>query len=399
MWIGLLLFLTHLAPEAIDINPIVFTLSGIVIAWGMMFYRIFDLVPIALENIYQSIHDGVIILDNDKRIVGCNPIAVKVLGDYAKNPVGKMLKELTEFSKLVRPLFESEKGEFNMALEGKESIRHYHTRTSIIYNRNGLMIGRAIIFTDITRIIENENLLRDNELKLRELNATKDKLFSIIAHDLKNPFQVLLGFSELIQDEAEMINNELIKKYSNQLIQSTVQTHKLLQNLLDWSVAQSGGINFNPVTIKLKQIVDEVTDTIRPSALAKKISVEINVPPEYQIFADNKMIQTVIRNLIANAVKFSFANKTISISALRTEGYIELTVEDSGVGMNPEKVNDLFKIDKMSSSAGTSGESGTGLGLILCKEFIEKNNGSISARSTEGKGSAFIIRLPEANLR
>jgi signal transduction histidine kinase len=394
MWIGFVLYLLHLSPEGIDINPIVFTLSGIIIAWGMLYYRIFDIVPIALENVYQSIHDGVIILDNDERIVACNPVATSLLERFIDKPVGHRLRDSGEFFKQVLPLFQSDNGEHKATFELDNGTKFFFMRTSIIHNKEKNIVGRAVIFNDITRIIENENLLRESEQKLTELNATKDKLFSVIAHDLRNPFQTLMGFSELIHDEALQINNPIIISHSQRLIDSTLQAHKLLQNLLDWSVAQTSGVIVNLQKLNLSIVVSDALMVLNSVAADKQVTFVVDVPKHLNVFADANMIKTVFRNLLANAIKFSFENNKVEIHAMEDGQNCTIVITDFGVGMTQTQIDNLFMIGKLNSTKGTKGEYGTGLGLILCKEFMLKNNGAIWVESTQGFGSSFFLSLP-----
>lgn len=393
MWIGFVLYILHLSPEGIDINPIVFTVSGIIIAWGMLNYRIFDIVPIALENVYQSIHDGVIILDNDERIVACNPVATSLLERFIAKPVGHKLKDSGEFFNQVIPLFQSDNGEYNATFELDNNAKFYFMRTSIIHNKDKTVVGRALIFNDITRIIENENLLRESEQKLTELNATKDKLFSVIAHDLRNPFQTLMGFSELIHDEALQIDNPVIISHSQRLIDTTVQAHKLLQNLLDWSVAQSSGVIVNLQKLNLGLLVSETLLVLESTATEKKVSFVVDIPPQLHVYADANMLKTVLRNLLANAIKFSFEENKVEVRAVEDGQNCTIEITDFGVGMTQKQIENLFMVGKLNSTKGTKGEYGTGLGLLLCKEFIQKNKGTIWVESAVGKGSSFFLSL------
>jgi signal transduction histidine kinase len=394
MWIGFILFIFHLSPNGIDINPIVFTISGLIIAWGMMYYRIFDIVPIALENVYQSIHDGVIILDNEERIVACNPVAALVLEHFVVKPVGHKISESGNFYSRLLPLFNSETGEHNIALELENSTKFYFMRTSLIYNKSKVIVGRALIFNDITQIVENQNLLRQNEQKLKELNATKDKLFSVIAHDLRNPFQTIMGFSELIHDEAIQVDNKDIIAYSQRLIDSTLQAHKLLQNLLDWSIAQSTGVIVNFQKLNLSVVLSEAVGMLNAVASAKQVQVVVDVPNHLSVYADANMLKTVFRNLLANAIKFSYEQNTVEVRAFEDGENCTLVFTDYGVGMTEQQLDGLFTIGKLSSTKGTKGEYGTGLGLILCKEFVVKNKGVIWVESTLNAGSSFFISLP-----
>lgn len=241
---------------------------------------------------------------------------------------------------------------------------------------------------------------KNNEIKLIELNATKDKFFSIIAHDLKNPFNSIVGFSEYLVDLINAKDFEKVEEIAHIILKSSVQAMDLLSNLMAWSQSQSGRMVFRPESFEIADLVDEVITNLDGMAIQKAISVEKNISSNILVFADKKMIASVLRNLISNAVKFTSVNGEINVSSIEYESEIVVSVEDTGVGIPNEKINKLFLINENHSTLGTNKESGTGLGLILCKEFIEKNKGRIWVESEVGVGSTFhfSIRKSDQNL-
>lgn len=235
---------------------------------------------------------------------------------------------------------------------------------------------------------------RKSRIQLVELNATKDKLFSIIGHDLKNPFGTLINFSEmLIDDYLEMTDEEKIT-YLHMINEASQTGHEILDNLLQWSKTQSGKLEFAPQYIELSEIVDTNISLLKTSASNKGISIHSTVNGNSRVFADKIMLKTVLRNLIGNAIKFSHSEGTINISSGNKEGFIEVVVSDNGVGMSREEVDKLFNPSIFHSTTGTANEQGTGLGLLLCKEFVEKNGGKIWVESEMGKGSDFKFTVP-----
>ncbi len=230
--------------------------------------------------------------------------------------------------------------------------------------------------------------------KLIELNAMKDKFFSIIAHDLKNPFNQILGFSELLITELPKLNKEQIDDYIKEIYNASSLTYKLLENLLEWSRTQSGSITLKPSKIKVKDAVHNQIIFIRNLASIKEITLHNEVDENLIIYADSNMLQTILRNLISNAVKYSEISGTIVINARNIEYFVEISVCDTGIGIDSDSLQKIFRIDTNLSTAGTAQEAGTGLGLILCKEFVERHGGTITAESEKGKGSTFIFRLP-----
>ncbi|MGD8779146.1 MAG: PAS domain S-box protein [Ignavibacteria bacterium] len=230
--------------------------------------------------------------------------------------------------------------------------------------------------------------------ELKQLNATKDKFFSIIAHDLKNPFITIMGFSDLLCADYNELTDEERLFYIREMKKSADLSHSLLQNLLQWSRSQTGRIEFNPRKLEVAQIVDEIFDLLKVAAAKKQIKLQNKVLHSLQVTADEEMINTVFRNLITNAIKFSNRDGIVSVSAKEEEEFAEICVSDNGIGMDKNTIDNLFKLEATHSQPGTENETGTGLGIILCKEFIEKHGGTIGVESETGQGSKFYFTLP-----
>jgi PAS domain S-box-containing protein len=247
---------------------------------------------------------------------------------------------------------------------------------------------------DITQRRLAEDVLKEREIQLRELNATKDKFFFIIAHDLKNPFNSILGFCELLKREIEFKDFEAVEQYADIIYSGVDRTLKLLENLLTWARAQQGKIPFVPKSILLNKIVDSQIEDLRCIADRKNIRLFSNFHQKITIIADENMIKTILRNLISNAIKFTDKNGTVGISAEVKNGNVETSVLDDGMGMTSEEINNLFKMETSFSTPGTENERGSGLGLLLCMEFVKKHNGKIWVDSEPGKGSVFKFTIP-----
>lgn len=243
-------------------------------------------------------------------------------------------------------------------------------------------------------IEEQQKNVEKLNIDLQEANATKDKFFSIVAHDLKNPFSSLLVLSQLLIDDYDILSNEERKQFIEQINSAAENTYSLLQNLLEWARTQSGRTTINKEEIKLDKILHEALSVLKPIAKNKKIALRTHIPTNSIAWADKNMISTVMLNLISNAVKFTNQKGSIDISATYSNKHVEVEIADSGVGISKENLDKLFKPDIKFHTVGTDREKGTGLGLILCKEFIEKNNGEIWVESKEGAGSKFYFSLP-----
>lgn len=238
----------------------------------------------------------------------------------------------------------------------------------------------------------NEKYLAD----LKELNASKDKLFSIIAHDLKNPFSGLLNLSDMILKDVQEKNYDAVEEYASLLKTFSIQGYKLLINLLDWAKVQSNSILITLEPIQLSVLAEENRELIVSAAIQKNISIVYNIPEELRIIADSNMLQTVLRNLLSNAVKFTPVNGIVTLSAENVDDRVLIRVHDNGVGIQPENLKRLFRIDSSFSTNGTSNEYGTGLGLILCMDYLKKMDSEIQVESEVGKGSTFSFSLPLA---
>ncbi|GGK46516.1 MULTISPECIES: sensor histidine kinase [Flavobacteriaceae] len=236
--------------------------------------------------------------------------------------------------------------------------------------------------------------IEQNKLKLEELNKTKDKLFSIIAHDLRSPFNGILGFSELLIKNSKDFEVAESERYLGIINSSAKNTLILLDNLLHWVKTQTGQIICKPEKINLTSVIKEVLEISRSIAIIKSITLNYIQSDAIEVYADANMLKIVLRNIISNAIKFTNPYGKIEVSAIQNQNDIEITVSDNGVGMNEETLNKLFKIDSTIITIGTAAEKGSGLGLILCKEFVEKQRGKIWVESKLGKGSDFKFTLP-----
>jgi two-component system, sensor histidine kinase and response regulator len=251
---------------------------------------------------------------------------------------------------------------------------------------------------DITERKQFEKKLKDQANKLKELNATKDKFFSIIGHDLRNPFNGIMGFSELLMNEAQGLDPDLVAQYATIINSASKQAYRLLENLLDWAKMQQGTILYAPASFSLTNIVTDEVENFKYISDQKDISLENDINKEILVYADEKMIRTVLRNLISNAIKFTPKNGKIRIAADIKNGQAEVSVSDTGIGMSPETIDKLFSIQTSFTTYGTENEKGSGLGLVLCKEFVEKHGGKITVESEQGKGSRFCFSLQCAAL-
>ncbi len=255
------------------------------------------------------------------------------------------------------------------------------------YDLDNSFLGYIGSYYDVTNI-------KIDELNLIKLNETKDKLFSVISHDLKNPINAIIGLTDMLEKKIQKNEIESAAEYVKNINLSTQRVRNLLVNLLEWSISQNGKIGFHPVNIHLRSIIDEVIDLTKEMLNQKSISIELNCIEKDNVFVDREMIASVLRNFLTNAIKFSNTGGCIQILCEGAEEKINVTIKDNGIGMSEKVLNSLFKIGETISIHGTNNEKGSGIGLLLCKEFLDKHQSELILESKEGKGSTFKFSLP-----
>jgi len=390
------------------------------------------------EKIFNSSRDAIFLIDNNCNVKYLNPATEKIFGFTKEEALGKQLPQLilpehsqslflVDYNKWLShtPITGKHKS-FNInAVNHKNRLFHCEMNLSIVEFDNELAVccfakditERVLAEEEISKLIEemqlskeiieqnasemvmlNSKLIESGEM-LQELNASKDRFFSIIAHDLKGPFQGLLGYSQVLSNDLPSLTIEEIAEVANSLNHSANHLFKLLENLLNWSRIQRGVIECNPIDFELDLLIKQNVDLAILNANQKDITISTDVPHSLMVFADLNMINTILRNLLSNAIKFTHRNGSIRITAKEhSNSQVVVTVADNGIGMDEEMMSKIFRIDVHTSGLGTENEEGTGLGLILCRDLSEKNNGTISVESSLGKGTAFSVFLPNRKI-
>lgn len=282
------------------------------------------------------------------------------------------------------------------------AIGYYYYRISLLKRYNAELEKKVADRTfklkeSFDQVEEQSKILNQQKDQLQQLNSTKDKFFSIIAHDLRSPFQSILGLSDMLIEELKESSNSELKNYSGMIHDSSHHIYDLVENLLTWSRTQKNNMSFEPVEVDISSLIDDTLTLLHPNSDQKNISCEKHSGSDKHGFADKNMIEMVIRNLITNAIKFTPKKGKIFISITEKNNALQIEIHDNGVGIPPGDLSKLFRIDSNFSRKGTDGEAGTGLGLIICKEFIEKNNGRIWVESKPGQGSSFFFTVPFYN--
>jgi signal transduction histidine kinase len=255
---------------------------------------------------------------------------------------------------------------------------------------NNLILKNEIVVRE-----EAERMVKQQNEELQELNITKDKFFSIIAHDLRGPFAGFLGLTEMLAQTLHTMSLEQIQKFASSMEKSSKNLYRLLENLLQWSLMQRNVLNFKPQPNILLDLINESLAPVIEMATAKQIEIKIDIPVNLSIYADNQMFNTITRNLVTNAIKFTPQGGKVTLSAdSLNDKFVEIAIKDTGIGMPEDILKNLFNLGAVTSRKGTEGEPSTGLGLIICKDFVDKHGGKIRVESKEGKGSTFYFTFP-----
>ena len=291
---------------------------------------------------------------------------------------------------------------FSMRKKAEELFKKRNSKKTFPKTETGIL--RLLHELEVHRIeleLQNEELqlardkAEESETYLRELNATKDKLFSIISHDLRSPFCSIIGFSNLLTERVAKNDYDGIVEYARIIRDSSWRVMDLLMNLLEWSNTQTGKMEYNPEYIDLVVLIKEATALLSEGAQQKSIAILTQLSHNITVFADKAMISTILRNLISNALKFTHPDGKITISARQNRSELIVSVSDNGVGISKKTIENLFTFEESRSAMGTQREQGTGLGLLLCKEFVSKHGGKIWVESELGKGSTFYFTIPK----
>ncbi|NTW26564.1 MAG: hypothetical protein HGA37_17840, partial [Lentimicrobium sp.] len=385
--------------EGLDITVISFMVTGLVFLIGISRYRIFNILPLARHQITEIMQDGVVITDNDYKILFYNPAAKKLLKIDADFHFTDLKKIDWLFS-----YCNSNENDLEKEIElqaGVNSNIWYSINRSRISGKKDFLSGNLIVIRDITRRktleTETRNLISElhkSQIELLEINSQKDKLLSIIAHDLRTPFHQILSFARLLAEEIDIFSKEEIHEMTQGILQAGGQGAEILEDLLAWARTQRNTAEVIPSEISPAGLLKEIIPVFELTAREKNLIIGVTGEMDALVVANRNVLSIVFRNLIANAVKFSQPGGKILLNIVKGADYHLIEVIDFGIGIPDNDLPKLFNIDIKYSRTGTTGESGTGLGLILCKDLVQRSKGEISVKSKQGEGSTFTVKLP-----
>jgi PAS domain S-box-containing protein len=358
--------------------------------------------------IFENQGEGIGLVDPDECFVFANPAAERIFGVPAGGLISRNLKDFLPPDQMIKVLAETkkranyEKSSYEIDIISADNIvKNILVTATPQISAEGIFTGTFGIFRDITIRRQAQADLEKISDALKESNATKDKFFSILAHDLKSPFNSILGLTNALITDYRFFNEKEIEHTLTTIKKASEGAFDLLENLLLWANSQTGQINYNPEEFNLGSTISETIALVEIQAARKNIRIGYSGAENDIVTADIQMVQTILRNLMSNAIKFTPTGGEVTVSVKKTDNCYEISVKDTGVGIGLNDLSKLFKIESKHSTRGTSNEKGTGLGLILCKEFVEKHGGKIWVESEEwnlsaGKtgGSKFSFTLP-----
>lgn len=349
----------------------------------------------------DSSNDLIMRFDREYRHLYANPATMLYFGMQPEVFIGKTHEEIG-FSEADYTYWDAKIEQvFATGIQQKEVVTindgEIHVDWSLIpeFDKDGNVISVLSYSRDITEIINSQKALKESEKNLKLINAEKDKFFSIIAHDLRSPFNGFLGLTDLLMNDLSSMESEEIEIFASSMNKSAYHLFSLLENLLEWSQMQNGLIVFNPTPININDEISFILNTMEESFKGKSITVSTNILVQTTILGDKHMLNAVFRNLISNAFKFTpFGGSIEIVSRVDTENNLEISVKDNGIGMSEKIKQNLFSLSEKINRKGTDDEESSGLGLLLVKEYLDKHDGKTSVVSQEGVGSTFVITLP-----
>lgn len=392
-----LVYLSGLLSTPIDFSSFGFLLSGIFYMWGIYQFNMLKLAPMALKRVVESMKDAVIVFDLDNSITSFNQSAKQIIkGLNYKKVIGQSAAcILSPYPILLEKMMQEPSMESKVKISIAGDPKYYNVHFSYVYDRSQRLVGKLLLLSDVTEIVLAEETLRSNARQLSELNVFKDKMFNIIAHDIRDPLSTLINLMDILKDDMESDQNS--GEVANEMEQQVHKTFTLVENLFDWFQSQKGGMMFNPLVWNLSQAIHTNINLLSVHSDGKQIQILSDIPKEMSVYADKEMLNLIIRNLLSNAIKFTSYGGTIELNADHAGDKIIISIKDTGLGVHPDQVNHLLQEEYPTSIPGTAGEKGIGLGLTLCKEFVQINGGDIWFESVLDQGSVFYFSVPAAD--
>ncbi len=391
-WAANMVCLWQSSRSNLDLTPFGFAFSGIISTWVIYRYNILSFTPAVFEKIFESMSDGVIVFDYDNRIIHFNRSADSLLPELKKSAAAHNTKAvLANYPAITEALKGSVAKEAQFMRWKEDACRVYKMKLTFINNKKEVL-GKIIVLTDITASEKTKDELTDVSARLTALDTLKDRIIGIAANDIREPLDRIIHLSELL-DKQELKGSDC-KPVVSEIQKYVKHIFLRVENMLEYFQSKQTGLIYSPMEWKVSELVPEAVNLIKEKADNKNIRIRMNIPDTMSAYADKEMLVLVLRNLLSNAVKFTHRNGNIIVSAQEENDFIIISVKDTGIGMESEKMQLLFQDVQSIPSLGTEGETGIGLGLLLCRQIIRRNRGDIWVDSTIGEGSNFFISIP-----
>lgn len=373
----------------LDTTPFAFLFTSIIISFGFLRFSLFDIVPMARDKVINAMQEGWLVIDVQNRIIDYNPNMAVILGVKGKVLIGSVFKGFGEQNGNEQLLDTSYEGTVDITVNND-----YEVTCKTLRESDSRASGRLFIFRDVTQYKKDQQKLKQQAVELKELNGVKDRLLSIVSHDVRSPLATLSQIIDLYQSGD--LDDEGVRELLPSLGENLHAISGFMENLLVWAKSQFDGEKIFKEVFDVSSEVERKIKLMNIGALNKGIKVNYQKQEgDYTAFADLNMTRLVFRNIFGNAIKFCSPGDTITFTLRRQNEMIEVQIEDTGIGISPENQSKLFSTESF-STYGTKNEQGTGLGLMLSKDFVEKNGGQIWVESAPGKGSRFIFTIPVA---
>ncbi len=390
-------FIGLMPVKNIDPTPFAFTLSGLAFSVSILKYRMLTLVPVARDHVFHSMVDGIVVLDISGKIIDCNPSGMAIF-KWDKMPVAESVFNLWADKPDLTQLIRNKDYEtIEIEILRNSELHSYIVSSATVLNRKKINVGISLSFHENTIRKQLLMKIQANEQILAKLNAEKDKLFAILSHDLRSPVNSYVSLTDMFIDESFDLSLDEIRVMAKSMNKSARSLSELLENLLEWAKMQRGNFVIRKESIFLGQIVNHALEVLKEMFSNKEIDLKIDIEKSLTVNCDVQLLKSIIRNLATNAFKFTPRKGKVIIAAedLETE-FIQISIRDTGIGIRKELIGKLFQIENEVGRPGTEGESSSGLGLLLCKDFVEKQGGKIWVESEETVGTTFYFTLPKS---
>ncbi|WP_281286041.1 histidine kinase N-terminal 7TM domain-containing protein [Paenibacillus sinopodophylli] len=392
--------IAYMFSKVIDLTPFGFAISGLVYAWGIFRFRLLRLTPLAYAKMFDTIRDGVILLDYEDQIVNYNHAAEEVFPELGQaDSVPALGKDvLSACPDLLDRISDADYKDNRFPLQRFLHNRQCYFVCSLtyIYDTGNIPIGKMLMFNDITELKENEERLREKSERLLRLNTFKDKLFTVMAHDIRDPIALLVSLTELLGEEpadSDIASAEVFQEIRRQVR----GTFHLVDNLLDWYRSQNGEVAFRPISWNLQQVVRQALSLAGARAGMKNIQIVEHIDERFTVNADKEMLDLIFRNLLSNAIKYTDIGGDIKLSASMADNQVTVSISDNGSGIDEETAELLRHDDMFFKEPGFASKEDGGdmrFGLVLTREFLRMHGGSLRFESLSGQGTTFLFTLP-----